>query len=113
MNFPKTIKVGEVIYKVKIGVENDRGHLKVQEFAHINYPDRYISIDSGRSIHQKRQSLVHEIFHAIFRHTVLDTEFGAKEDEFVDRITAAFMMVAYDNPELVKLLLEQGETNEE
>ena len=102
MKFPETIKVGAIIYKVIIATENERWHEYDDEFGHVDHATREIKISTKHANDQKRDTLVHEIVHAIFRHMNLD--WGDKSEDYTKRVSNGLNMVLRDNPKFVKLL---------
>lgn len=104
MKFPSEIKVGAVTYKVIIKPENKGWHEYNEEYGHIDYPAREISLSTKYTDEQKRDSLVHEIIHAVAKHMNLETEWGDKDENYVKRLSNGLNMVFKDNPKFVKLL---------
>jgi len=103
MNFPDSIKVGAVVYKVRILPEDERFHEYNEEYGHIDFTSREISLSTKYSDEQKRDSLVHEIVHAISKHMNLGAEWGDEDENYVKRLSNGLNMVFRDNPDILEL----------
>jgi len=107
MKFPDSIKIGAKTYELVVDQKNQRLHEHCNEFGHIDYDMRVISISTKFPNEQKLDSLVHEVVHGIGRHMELDTEWGEKTENYVSRIANGLNMVLRDNPELLKMLMKE------
>ena len=106
MKFPKTLKVAAITYKILVDPENQRWHEYDEEYGHIDYETRTIALSTKYTDEQKRDSLIHEIVHAIAKHMNLGDAWGDNNENYVRRLTNGLNMIFRDNPELVKLLGE-------
>lgn len=100
MKLPKTIKVGPYFWKVV--------HRKIPEVEECRgdcIPTKEtIRITTGLSKLTTVETLMHEVFHAIYYSWSLEDE--DKEERVVSLISTAFAAVLLDNPEFTKLLME-------
>lgn len=68
-----------------------------------------IRIGTDADIQQQRDTVLHEVFHAIFSETGLTQDFKDDDDEekIVRRMATATLAILRENPRLVKFLLEK------
>lgn len=80
----------------------------------VNYNQMVIRIEQQLCISKKREALLHEITHSIFRTADIDRELGPeKTDSEIFRIVPLFLDVLRRNPKLVEYLMEKGDSGEE
>lgn len=104
MKFPETLKVGAIEYKIVVSPDYERWHEWSEEYGHIDFVAREISISTKFADEQKRDSLVHEVVHAIVKHMNLGEDWGDKSEDYVKRFSNGLNMVFKDNPKFVDLL---------
>jgi hypothetical protein len=94
------IKVGHNNYRVLDDpMENDEGRKGV------TYPQKSeIRLDPGVSEPIYRETLLHEVQHAIASHAGISGELT--EEEWITRMTPSLLTVLRENPEFVKTLLK-------
>lgn len=100
MKIPQNIKVGHNIYSlVETAVESHEGRKGV------TFPQlSEIRIDPGNSPAIYRETLLHEVQHAIATFAGITGELN--EEEWVTRTTPTLLTVLRENPELLTLLLK-------
>jgi hypothetical protein len=93
----KRLKVGYAKYKLTPISKVSAEKRKIQgEFSHNNYEIVY---DESLVSIELLNTILHEIFHAVFR--VWDVKMKAKEEELtVERLTNGLVSVLIDNPKL-------------
>jgi len=97
MNIPDKVKIGGIIYDVKIVAKPDRCDKDVD--GNINYSEGVISISNGfgESKDYKEYILIHEIVHGIFNLMCIE-----KNEELVEKIGKGLHAFIKDNPEMFK-----------
>ena len=101
---PSSIKVGSITYDITVSPENERWHNLTGEYGHIDFIGRVIAISIDNSFEQKRDTLVHEIMHAIVKHMRLDEAWKEDDEDFTKRLSNGLNMVFRDNPDFIRLL---------
>ena len=104
MKFPKSIKVGASVYEVSIDTELDHELAGNHRYGEINYTLRRIALSTKFLDEEKRDTLMHEVVHAITKHMGID--WGDEDEQLTRQLTNGLMMVFNDNPDLLKLLAE-------
>lgn len=102
----KTVKVGGITYTIKV-VKNleDEGEAL---WGLTKYEDAAIQIREELTEQKKRQTLAHEMVHAMLHEAGLDDM--ASNEKLVNPFGIMFNQVLLDNPEL--LALYKGDLNE-
>jgi hypothetical protein len=111
---PTTIRIGTQVWKV---IEKPRkGDLSLSEdsFGYTLNRENIIVLDSGMSPSRKRQTLLHEVLHAI-RFSFGNPVTPRKTDEaeiwehyYIAMYEEGMLLVLRDNPELLEFLLENN-----
>lgn len=104
MRFPNTLKVGSIDYKIIVSPDNERWHERGEEYGRIDFTTREIFLSTKFTDEQKRDSLMHEIVHAIVKHMNLEEKWGDSDEDYVKRLSNGLNMVFRDNPKFVDLL---------
>ena len=101
MNIPEKIIISGMEYKVKLE-DNPLFFNNLRAYAHIDYEDKEICIDSELQDTQGHtHSLLHEIIHGI----VYDREIDFKNDDeetVTDQLAKGLYQLIKDNPSLFK-----------
>lgn len=106
---PTSIKIGPFVYTVS----TDEAGLRRQEHAAkgacsgaTSHPKLEIHIDPNDAPGQQRDTLWHEVKHAILNISGFDGK--ATEEEFIQRTSALELAALRDNPELVAYLTDDA-----
>ena len=99
MSIPPTVKVGPHTYQIRLhALENLSGDCDTDRLR--------IRIDRSMRGSQRRDTLLHEVLHAITSMTGLDHELGDSTDEAVARrLAPALLDVLRANPKFTEYLL--------
>ena len=103
LGLPERVKVGSVVYEVVVG-ERDGILERLDRWGETSHGERRIYLNSKVPVGQGRDTLWHEIVHCVARHTSLDVTWGAEEEDYVERLETALLMVFADNPEVLGML---------
>ena len=104
MTLPTTIKVGGFIYRVQVVPHISETDSKVQTGV-IDYLASEIRLLDKEGWQARRQTLVHEVIHAIL--TYCGQYEANNNEEMIDALSNGLFQVLRENPELVNYLLEQ------
>ncbi|KOY81294.1 DUF955 domain-containing protein [Lysinibacillus macroides] len=90
---PNNVKVGGVNYTVE-----EVPHLIADQelWGQILMRDAKIQIDSSLGVDRKRQTLIHELTHAIF----LEAGYKDQDEDMINRVSIVLHQVLQDNPSL-------------
>lgn len=92
MNLPKNIRIGSADYEISI---NDRLASRDGVWGLVDYGSSTIEIEEGISLSKTRETLAHEMAHAIIHEAgIRDLE---EEEEYVTAIGPVLAMVLRDN----------------
>jgi Zn-dependent peptidase ImmA (M78 family) len=113
MDMPKRIVVGTQIWKVIERNRNTDGMLSEDNYGYTLHKENTIVVDAHIASSRKKQTLLHEIFHAI-RYTFGGTHVPKKETDveiwehyFIGLYEEGMLVVLRDNPDLLSYLLEK------
>lgn len=95
MKIPEKVKIGGVVYDVKMVAMPDRHDKNID--GNINYGQATINISNGfgESDDYKEHVLIHEVVHGIFNLMSIE-----KDEELVEKIGKGLHAVIKDNPEM-------------
>jgi hypothetical protein len=96
-NHPETIKVGAIIYQIVDvpGLHNETGE---KYDGHILYSKEEIRLEADLASQTKRQTLWHEVIHAI----LIQAGHQKHDEGQVDALAYGIMNVLQDNPWLIE-----------
>ena len=108
---PASIKVGPMRYRLitdREAMHEERydsgdGDLK----GRVNFHALTITLDTKLPHDALADTLLHEVRHAIHRHTGCDDIEKFVEEDFVNRTNAMYLAVLRENPELVAFLVSE------
>ncbi len=107
MKLPKQLKVGASVYSVEVGTHNF-DLMRSGNIGETDHLTRVIKVNSQMAAQTQRDTLFHEAVHCIARHANLDHDWGDDNEQYVERLETALLMLFNDNPELVRLLLPEA-----
>jgi hypothetical protein len=108
MKPPKRINVGPFVYDVTFDRATMDARVREESTALIGHHDGAvltIDIDPDQAVGQARDTLLHELLHAIADVTGLSEAWGDREEEFVGRLSPAILDTLRRNPKLVRYLI--------
>jgi len=100
MKIPKTIKVGQFIYKIKYVNDEIRNSQGDRLFAQARHYEREIVIDNKSNVIQTEESLIHEIIHcldAVYKFSDKDLP-----ESIIERLGTSLHKFIQDNPKIFK-----------
>lgn len=113
MPLPKQIKVTGIPYKLKEHTKLTRG--KVWPNSTRDHDDelwgacdtgqQMIHLDNGQAIDTFKQTLLHEVIHAMLDHTTYAQ--NADQENICEALTAPLYQLIRDNPKLIEYLQER------
>lgn len=107
MSFPRRVWIGPHPYKMSYDSETleregrERGHSLAGLSNHV---DQEFSIDPSQAPTGERETVLHEVLHAVFALTELS---GDVEEDTISRLSPAMLDVLRRNPRLVAYLTEK------
>lgn len=107
---PTTVRVGPRTYTVTTDEATGwRCQAEIQDrlAGCVDHTQGIIWIDGGACADEQRDTLLHEVLHAVFRLVGLHGDLGGTvtEEQVVGRVTPTLLGVLRDNPALVAALL--------
>lgn len=110
MKLPKRIRVGPVVYRVhreRAAVKTDDVEPRESLYGYCNNVDLAIYVTDDAADGQIRDTVLHEILHAITSHADVIPLLGDKDDDerLVRALAPWLLMLLRDNPKLVEALL--------
>jgi hypothetical protein len=113
MDMPKKIQIGTQTWSIVQRSRTSDGMLSDESFGYTLNKENIIVIDSQIAISRKKQTLMHEILHAI-RFTFNNPSVPKKTEEvevwehyFIAAYEEGLLLVLRDNPALLEYLLEK------
>ncbi len=102
---PESVVIGGVLYQVK-EVE-DLGHDGADYYGYVDHMERRIDIEQKMVFEVQVQALVHEMMHGLFLQT--GPSGYEWEERIVQMLGCQLPKLLRDNPELVKLMLDEAD----
>lgn len=110
---PKKIQIGSQIWTVELRNRKQDNTLTEDSFGYTMHRENLIIIDATASLSRQKQTLVHELFHAI-RFTFGNPVTPKKSDDvdlwehyFIAMYEEGFLLVLRDNPALITYLTKK------
>lgn len=109
MKLPAKVKVGPFTYKVTSDRHDMNQRCRDESTDLLGHCDRrmgVISVEPQQSLEQKRDTLLHEVLHAITDMTGIEAEMSNElEEQIVRRLSPVLLEVLRKNPKLVAFLV--------
>lgn len=104
MSFPSRVQVGHKVFAVRYEV----GLTKLADVTGGCMPDtEEVLIDSKLGPATERETILHELMHALWHMTLLEKAIpSAKQEDIIYTLAPGLLLMLRDNPELVDYLLE-------
>lgn len=102
MKLPKTVRVGSLTYTVDSKEPRDEDLIGLT-----NTREAIIEVHPGIADELQASTFWHELFHALWFDAGLDTVDDASEEQVVDMLSARFVDLVRDNPNILKTLEQQ------
>jgi hypothetical protein len=113
MELPKQVRIGTQVWKITQRSRTNDGMLSEDNFGYTLNKENSIVIDSQITPSRKKQTLMHELLHAI-RFTFSNPNSPKKTDEvevwehfFIASYEEGLLLLIRDNPHLLAYLLEK------
>lgn len=97
MKLPKSVKVGPYTFEIV-----ETADLGGREIGHCDKNNLRICIDPNLPDDKKKNTLIHEILHAIYEVWAIDDD--SKEEPVVNALASGLQTVFKDNPKLLVIL---------
>lgn len=92
------IKIGEVVWKV-----NETSH--IDDFGVTEYMAGEILLNSSQTTSQMRETLLHEVCHAIVFSYGIQLGTPEQEEQFINSFSPVLLSVICNNPEFLSILV--------
>lgn len=112
MKLPSKVKIGHHIYNlsrakevwIHTGPTTKQGCYGIHD-----YTEQNIAIKNGLQPSVEKNTVIHELLHALLYQCHFDFEKGITEEELVSRLSPVLTTLLIDNPKLVNYLMTKGE----
>lgn len=108
MNRPTEVWVGAKLYSVlfdKAKLDGYNGRDRKDRVGYMSQRNLEIIIDDSMAEQMVRETLLHEVLHAVWSDAGLDEMEGLTEEQIISTLTPRFMLVLRANPQMSAYLL--------